>query len=96
MHAGELQVGGVLDGRNMVVKVGGVGVFHPGRLSGVALGGLLVFGAGGKRAAHGSERRPLGIPPALKLEREQARGGLHGSENGVGSAFRPWVSWARI
>lgn len=86
IHGGEFQVGSVLDGQNMVVKVGVVGVFHPSRLFGVPLAGLPVFGAGGKRAAHGGERRPLGIRPASELERGQARGGLHGSQNGVGPA----------
>ena len=43
----EFQVGGVLDGQNVFVGVGGIGGFHAGRLFGVALAGLL-RGAGGK------------------------------------------------
>ena len=59
----KFQVGGVLDGQNVFVGVGGIGGFHAGRLFGFALAGLLRGGAGGKRAAHGSEGLRLGICP---------------------------------
>ena len=44
----QFQIGGVLDGQNVFVGVGGVGGFYAGRLFGVALAGLLHLGAGGK------------------------------------------------
>ena len=83
---GQFQIGGVLDGQDVFVGVGGVGGFHAGRLFGVALAGLLRGGAGGKRAAHGGEGRGLGIRPAFEFHRGQVRRGLHGGENDVGAA----------
>jgi len=82
----QFQVGGVLDGQNVFVGVGGVGGFHAGRLFGVALAGLLRGGAGGKRGAHGGEGLRFGIRPAFEFHRGQIRGGLHGGENDVGAA----------
>ena len=83
---GTFQVGGVLDGQDVFVGVGGIGGFHAGRLFGVALAGLLRGGAGGKRAAHGGEGLRFGIRPAFEFHRGQVGGGLHGGENGVGAA----------
>src|ERR1035437_2781728 len=77
----KFQVGGVLDGQNVFVGVGGVGGFHTGRLFGVALAGLLRGGAGGKRGAHGGESRGLVIRPAPEFHRGQVRGGLHGGKS---------------
>ena len=80
---GEFQIGGVLDGQNVFVGVGGVGGFHAGRLFGVALAGLLRGGAGGKSLAHGDEGLGIGIGPALQFQRGQVRGELHGAEDDV-------------
>jgi len=80
----KFQVGGVLDGQNMFVGVGGIGGFHAGRLFGIALARLLRGGAGGKRAAHGGEGLRFGIRPAFEFQRGQV--GLHGGENDVGTA----------
>ena len=82
----KFQIGGVLDGQNVFVGIGGVGGFHAGRLFGVALAGLLRGGAGGKRGAHGGESLRFGIRPAFELHREQVCRGLHGSKNDVGAA----------
>jgi len=82
----KFQVGGVLDGQNVFVGIGGIGGFHAGRLFGVAQAGLLRGGAGGKRGAHGGEGRGLGIRPAFEFHRGQVRRGLHGGENDVGAA----------
>jgi len=84
--SGKFQIGGVLDGQNVFVGVGGVGGFHAGRLFGVALAGLLRGGAGGKRGAHGGEGLRLGIRPAFEFHRGQVRGGLHGGKDDVGAA----------
>jgi hypothetical protein len=59
----EFQVSSVLDGQDVFLKVGGVGVLHRGRLFGVALAGLLGLGAGGKGSAHGGKGRGLGSRP---------------------------------
>jgi len=83
---GKFQIGRVLDGQNMFVGVGGVGVFHAGRLFGVALAGLLRGGAGGKCAAHGGEGLRLGIRPAFELHGGQIRRGFYGGQNDVGAA----------
>ena len=82
----KFQVGGVLEGQNVFVGIGGVGGFHAGRFFGVALAGLLRGGAGGKRAAHGGKSLRLGIRPAFEFQRGQVRRGLHGGENDVGAA----------
>ena len=82
----KFQVGGVLDGQNVFVSIGGVGGFHAGRLFGVALAGLLRGGAGGKRGAHGGKSLRFGIRPAFEFQRGQIGGGLHGGENDVGAA----------
>jgi hypothetical protein len=65
----EFQVGGVLDGQDVFVGVGGIGGFHAGRLFGVALAGLLRGGAGGECAAHGGEGLRFGIRPAFEFQR---------------------------
>ncbi len=61
----KFQVGGVLDGQDVFVGIGGVGGFHAGRLFGVALAGLLRGGAGWKRAANGGKGLRLGNPSSL-------------------------------
>jgi len=86
IDCGEFQVGGVLNGQSMLVKVVGIGVLHPGRLLGVALAGFLDVGAGRESGAHGRERCGLGIRPTPELHRGQVHRGLHGGQNGVGAA----------
>ena len=50
----QFQIGGVLDGQNVFVGIGGVGGFHTGRLFGVARAGLLRDAAGGNTPSKSS------------------------------------------
>lgn len=68
------QIGGVLNGQNIFVKRGGVGVFGRGRVLCAADGlGAELFG-GAKSISRGLKCRGLGIRPALEFEHGKVRG----------------------
>ena len=76
----KFQVGGVLDGQDVFVGVGGVGGFYSGRFFGVALAGLLRGGAGGKRAAQvGKVADPASGQPLSFIAGRFAASGSNGS-----------------
>ena len=80
-----LQVGGVLNGQQPFVEVGGIGIFLAGADFGAAFGGLLRHIDGAQALARGHKGRRVGIGPALELERGQVRDVLHGGDNDVGA-----------
>jgi len=80
-----LQVGGVLNGQQPFVEVGGIGIFLAGADFGAAFGGLLRHVDGAQALARCHKGRRVGIRPAFELERDQVRGVLHGGDNDVGA-----------
>ena len=80
-----LQVGGVLNGQQPFVKVGGIGIFLAGGDFCAALGSLFRLVARPKTFARGHKGRRLGIRPALQLERGQVVRVLQGGDNDVGA-----------
>ena len=68
------QIGGVLNGQNVFVKRGGVGVLLRGGVLRAADGFDPVLFGRAKTVAGGLKGRGLGVRPAFELERGQVRG----------------------
>ena len=83
---GKLQVGCVLDGQNIFVKSGGVGVLGRGRVFRSACGlNAELFGRA-KGSPRGLKCRRLGGRPAFECQRGKVRGILHRGQNDVGAS----------
>ncbi len=81
-----LQIGGVLNGQNVFVKRGGVGVLLRGGVFRAADGFDPVLFGGAKAVAGGLNGRGLGIRPAFELQHGQVRGIGDGAKHDVHAA----------
>lgn len=82
---GPLQVGGVLDGHQVIVEVVGHAVARAGGVLGLALGRFLGHVAAAQLGARGFKCGGVGVEPAFEFERGKVGGLFHGGQDDVGT-----------